>query len=317
MSTMTLPAEARAFADAVRAELADLPEEDAAELLEDVEQHLAEAVADGRLAELGSPAAYAAELRAAAGLPARQAAALSWAPVRTARRWWARLAATRAYGEVRAFAPELRPGWWVLRGYLAAVALAFWTHSSLHQVLPVPHVSGSALLGLVVTGAAVVASVAWGRRRTGYGRRQRWLAIAVNTVALVVGLAVLDTVSNAGYDVHYVETAYPPQDGLHGPYGQVNDIYAYDSEGRPLDGVLLFDEEGHAIAPQVCGSFCPRLSFPLHESDEQRAPVAPDSPFHLRPAPSAVPTVPPSPSAAPAKPSKPSPSATPSAKRRR
>ena len=293
--TTTMTAEARAFAAAVRAELADLPEDDAAELLEDVEQHLAEADAEGRLPELGSPAAYAAELRAAAGLPPRGGGD-AWAPLRTARRWVARLTATRAYTEVRAFAPELRPGWWVARGYLAVVALAFWTHHSLREVVPIPHVSGNVLLGVGATVAAVVASVAWGRRRASYGRVPRALTIAANALTVVVALAVLDNAANRSYSsYHYLPASFPPE-GLHGPFGQIDDIYPYDDQGRPLDGIRLYDRSGNALAPQVCGSFCPRLSFPLH--DDPRLPIAPGSDYRMNTAPTQEPAVSVTPTAA-------------------
>ena len=67
--------EAQDFLGAVERELADLPAEDRSALLEDLALHL-EALTteddDRPLAvRLGSPAAYAADLRAAAGLPAR------------------------------------------------------------------------------------------------------------------------------------------------------------------------------------------------------------------------------------------------------
>ncbi|NUP47704.1 MAG: hypothetical protein HOW97_10385, partial [Catenulispora sp.] len=61
------------YAAEVRGQLADLPAEASAELLEDLEDHLREVAAEdtGVLRErLGSPAEYARELRQAAGLPA-------------------------------------------------------------------------------------------------------------------------------------------------------------------------------------------------------------------------------------------------------
>ena len=56
------------FATAVRRSLADLDAEDLSDLTDGLEADLADKLADG--AELGDPAAYAAELRAAAGLEA-------------------------------------------------------------------------------------------------------------------------------------------------------------------------------------------------------------------------------------------------------
>ena len=60
--------EVREYAAAVRAALADVP----ADLLDDLEEHLAEVAADGEgslASRLGPPADYARELRTAAGLP--------------------------------------------------------------------------------------------------------------------------------------------------------------------------------------------------------------------------------------------------------
>lgn len=67
------------YAREVRAALADLPESEVTELGEDLDGHLAEVEAelgadaahDAFVARLGPPAAYAAELRQAAGLPPR------------------------------------------------------------------------------------------------------------------------------------------------------------------------------------------------------------------------------------------------------
>jgi hypothetical protein len=63
----------QSYARAVREAMADLPPEQAHEVLDGLDEHLAEIVAEGTtdLEEvLGSPEAYAAELRASAGLPA-------------------------------------------------------------------------------------------------------------------------------------------------------------------------------------------------------------------------------------------------------
>ncbi|HWG94036.1 MAG TPA: hypothetical protein VNU66_07435 [Mycobacteriales bacterium] len=68
----TSPAAQRYLAE-VAGELADLPVEERADLLEDLALHLAALDAEGDVrpvgVRLGTPAAYAAELRAAAGLP--------------------------------------------------------------------------------------------------------------------------------------------------------------------------------------------------------------------------------------------------------
>ena len=60
----------RAFADVVRAHLDDLPRDEVDEIVAGLTSGLAEQAAEGDGAlDLGDPAAYAAELRSAAGLP--------------------------------------------------------------------------------------------------------------------------------------------------------------------------------------------------------------------------------------------------------
>lgn len=63
------------YLERVRAALADLPADEVADIIEDVEPHLAEIDAEGDslVDRLGEPEVYAAELRAAAGLPSRDA----------------------------------------------------------------------------------------------------------------------------------------------------------------------------------------------------------------------------------------------------
>ena len=77
MTTSTVTPEIVAFAQGVRAALADLPAEEVDDLTEGLEADLAEAYAEDLQRELPDPAAYATELRAAAGLPMRTKAAKS------------------------------------------------------------------------------------------------------------------------------------------------------------------------------------------------------------------------------------------------
>jgi hypothetical protein len=162
----TVDGDVARYAAAVRAAFADLPAPDREALLEDIEDHLVEVAAEtgGPLQErLGPPAGYAAELRAWAGLPApgarrRRGLRASRLGHRIERRWHAALAhpAGRAVAE---FLPELRPAWWVLRGYLvvqlASVALSYLVVDN-GLSFPLPTVLGSQVLGLLLVGVAVV-----------------------------------------------------------------------------------------------------------------------------------------------------------------
>ncbi len=117
------------YASAVRAALEPLPEAQRESLLEDLENHLAEVAGESGVSlqeRLGRPEDYAAELRSAYGAgndvfnigrrrPLRDRAA---ALLKT-------VSSHLPDGDLRAFLPELRPGWWVVRAYLVVLFLAF------------------------------------------------------------------------------------------------------------------------------------------------------------------------------------------------
>ena len=243
----------------VRASLADLPAAERDDLLEDLPGHLIETLAEtGGLAQLGSPQAYAAELRSSAGLPPGpivpdrprrvSEAASSFAGAVGERA--SRLAAAvgeQPYGrQMLAFLPELRPGWWVLRGYLlTAVPAAFGLLFDL-GVPPFVTLFGSDALGLVATAVAVVASVRLGRRTTGAPLPRRQLVVAGNValvgLCLVAGAGLRAQIGFNEGVVYAADTSY-----LQGPDGGISNIYAFDADGRQLTDVQLFDQEGRPL----------------------------------------------------------------------
>ena len=255
--------EAESYLAEVRAALADLPAAERDDLLEDLPGHLAETQAEtGGLAGLGTPQAYAAELRASAGLPGPTGAATT--SVRTSplgsaaagfadgvadrvdrvRRW----AADVPYGpQVLAFLPELRPGWWVLRGYLAlAVPASAGVLLSFSSLPPFLSLLGSDALGLLATVAAIVVSVRLGRRSAGLEVRQRQLVVAGNVALAVVALAAAAGLEQRGGYAEQI--VYASETGvLQGPGGPISNLYAYDAEGRPLRDVQLFDQDGRPL----------------------------------------------------------------------
>src|SRR5207302_519663 len=116
-----------AYAAAVRAALADLPPAEAQALLEDLDDHLAEVAAESTepLAQrLGPPQAYAAELRSAYRTTGLDDDRRRTPVARQLRHLRERITGSSSYREVRAFLPELRPAWWVLRAYLAVLVAA-------------------------------------------------------------------------------------------------------------------------------------------------------------------------------------------------
>ena len=249
---MTAPVTSPAVQDylaQVHAELVDLPAEDRAELLEDLEQHLVAVEAEGEpfAGRLGPAADYAAELRAAAGLPPR--------PAREPRRRLSPLPALRrAAGwpwvrEARAFLPTLVPAWWVLRGYLVVLLPCLWQISGARD-FPVPAPAGSHVLGAAAVLVAVVASVAFGRSRV--RRPVAALVLLLDAALLVAAAGVVQDAPHrlATHTVTRVSTGtdsafrYSPLVTQHGP---VTDIYPYAADGTPLHDVLLYDQDGRPL----------------------------------------------------------------------
>lgn len=243
------------YAEKVRSALADLTAEQRDDLLEDLEGHLLEVSEDGDLLErIGPPEAYASELRASAGFPPPTPAGHRL--VGSARR---RVESLRARAlelpggrEAVAFAPELRPGWWVVRGYAAVVLLGSLTADDSQYGLssfPVPTAWGSSVLGALLTVVAVVVSVRIGRGTDALPATRRRAVVAANLALLVAGAAFAGQVRDlVGTDSYYVQASNPYEGVLNGPEGPVKNIYPFDSLGRPLRDVQLFDQDGRPLS---------------------------------------------------------------------
>lgn len=249
MSAATTSAAAQAYLAAVGRELADLPEPDRADLLEDLTLHLAalEEEQDERSLEarLGPAVTYAAELRSSAGLPPRQAP-LAEAASRV-RTWLARARGSAVLRETRSFLPQLLPAWWVLRGYLLVLLPSLATVSTARD-FPVPAPAGSHVLGAVLVVVAVVLSVLLGRRRL-----PRPLLAVVVVVDLVVLAAAANLLASAPerLRVRELRTVAAPSPFTDSPLittrGPVTDIYPYAADGTPLKDVLLYDQDGRPL----------------------------------------------------------------------
>jgi hypothetical protein len=240
-------AEIAQYAAAVGAALADLPERDRDDLLEDLPAHLAEvaeevAAEGGTLADrLGPPAAYAAELRATLGhsAPLSRTARLSAFARRVRTRLQPldqRLGRVLGYATFSEFARLLRPAWWILRGYLVAMLLGVMLGNS-WQTGMVPRLQGSFLAGLLLVAACVVGSVWLGRTIAGGVRlRMRVVSGVVSAIAVVFGIsafATADGVLTRGDPEYYTATA-----------AQVmvpGNVVVVDPEGHVIDNARLID----------------------------------------------------------------------------
>lgn len=251
MSTAPAQSQISDYLDRVRAALTDLDPDAREELLEDLPDHLAEVLAEdsGTLTErLGEPEAYAAELRAAAGVAAADVGAAA-VPVRPVRRWL-RGAATRAdarfgpalgYRRASELLVQLRPGWWVLRGYLAGLLV----YAMIFGVSPpLPPVDSTALVWLLLVLAGIVGSVRLGQatlRRTGL------VVLAIATVFLLMFAAAAALGWGQEPFAPAADTAEIERYGGADRYDGVVDVYPYDAQGHPLSGVRLYDQNGVPI----------------------------------------------------------------------
>lgn len=227
------------YARAVRDALADHPDRE--ELLEDLDDHLAEIAAesDQPIEErLGPPQAYAEELAAAYGeRPRRRRTSLRGRAAGA----HARLMAQAPYRALTGFLPELRPGWWVLRGYLLAMLLLVLAGDG--GLVP------GDIAGWVVVVALVLVSV-WFGRRTGGGRgRGRMMATAAlvaNGLAVVTLLAQVEAAGSVSGRTQ-VATARPEVWMRNTSGDVVYNIRPYAKDGTPLTDVYLYDQDGNPL----------------------------------------------------------------------
>jgi hypothetical protein len=248
------------YAAAVRAALASLPDAERESLLEDLENHLAEVAteSDQPLEErLGKPASYAAELRSAYGAvsetengrPRKRIRERFWTVVKAA-------SATNAYRDVRAFLPELRGGWWVLRAYLLVLILAFMFRNGFN-LSPIPNpFSSSGLLQILATLVAMVASVRLGRRGMPVSRGWRGAALGVNVGIAALALPVLVSMGTGSnyYGYYAADSSDPYASQASAGYSPpLTNIYPYSKDGQPLKDVLLYDQDGRPIVPAPNG----------------------------------------------------------------
>ncbi|MFC4008302.1 hypothetical protein ACFOY2_13810 [Nonomuraea purpurea] len=255
------------YAQVVRDALADHPDRE--ELLEDLDDHLIEIAAESDLPleiRLGPPELYAEELAAAYGDRPRSRGERRWGPREWPRRAHARLMGEESYRSFVGFLPELRPGWWVLRGYVLAMLLLAMSGN------------GGLVPGNVGEWAAVAFGVwasVWFGRRAG----RRWsalLAVGVNLVALLALLAGMATAESREWDGRTVAMAAAPQPQVWPDRASASDdvynIKPYAKDGTPLREVYLYDQDGNPLTTQP-GMYGYRVDESCGESVLNRYPL--------------------------------------------
>ena len=152
----------------------------------------------------------------------------------------------------------LRPAWWVLRGWLAAQWIDMVTGPWEYLTL-IPRF-GDDVTGKLLLVGAVAGSVLMGLRRTWPASHSpasvlaRVTLLGLNLFAVLALLVVSNEFPSSQVAHDY---AHPFAMGRFGPSapsaGLVSDgkvvrnVFAYDAEGNPLEGVQLFDQNGKPL----------------------------------------------------------------------
>ncbi len=246
-----------AFVRAVRAQLDDLSADEVTELTGGLEADLTDALAEEGASpaeRYGDPAEYARELRTAAGLPARGEDRQAERRRRLHRVLfgpdWLVQPGRQAYGRglraleeqpwwpaARDFLVVLRPVWWVLRAWIAVQVLGqYWGQRGL---------LAGGVLGVLFLLAAVIASVELGRRASRLNEWQTNLVVVGNVLAALVFLPVAVQSVHTEYYSNNNYSSAPA--GLSNGDTQISNVFPYDSEGRPLTGVQLYDQDGSPL----------------------------------------------------------------------
>jgi len=302
------------YAASVRAALSNLPTDQSEVLLEELEDHLREIAADagGPLHErLGPPQQYAEDLRAAYGAAQvttrRQDAALH-----DLQRALARVTGSTWYRQIRAFLPELRPAWWVLRAYLAVLILMAAVSPG-YPLGPIPDpTSKRGLVEILATGIAIWLSVRIGRRSRQLSQKALVLAYSANLLIALFAVVVLANMRSFAYS-ELTGTTSPQQTTFANAFaaGQVTNIYPYSQDGKPLTNVLLYDQDGRPIMVDKSEA---QTSYPIGADGKAVTNAYPLTQRHLTGDPVVAPRValPPWPSPSPSASPNPSPSPSPS-----
>lgn len=237
----------RDFAEKVREQLSDLPADELDDILDGLVADLTEQAFDaGDELTLGDPAAYARELRDAAGLPERQDAKRDWlrgtrdAVVNGARMIPSAIRRNPLGAAVLDFFVDLRPVWWIIRGAAFAAFLHLITIPN--QVIPAPYEWSASYFW--VNAGAILLSIQWGRGRWVPKRFLRILRTAMSVAAV---LAIAPMLSSFAASPYFECEEILPADGLLLDGTQIGNIFPYNEKGELLRDVQLYTDKGTPI----------------------------------------------------------------------
>jgi hypothetical protein len=251
------------FATKVRAALAGLSTDEIQELTDGLEADLAERAAD-QGANFGSAAAYAAELKAAAGLGSSSAPegidasgkaldglvrkSLASRLETLGSYFGARIHELPALKAIIDWLKPLTPVLWIARAYLVYFFFAY--NGLVHEFISNGH-SGGYLPDGPITFTLLLAltflSVQLGR-----GKSKKILTVLTKLVMSIWALMIIPSFVTSFSWAYYTGSNQidyrTPAEGLYSAGSEVTNIFAYDSNGTALHDVQLFDQNGKPLA---------------------------------------------------------------------
>lgn len=227
------------YLDRVASGLADLPEEDREEVIQDLRAHLAELDHANIRNTLGTPEEFVAEFRASAGLDEEpgKPSRFSVAPLRRKLDYAGqRLAELTRWSTVR-------PVWILTRGWLLVSTFAVLAGGTAFRRFPIPVIENSSMVGLALVLLATWVSLWLDRRKTSMREGASFVYSSVVVLFVLVNMVAVTDLSRSQ---PYVEDVFYP-DQMVGPEGSpIDNIHAYDLDGNPVE-VLLFDQDGRPL----------------------------------------------------------------------
>lgn len=245
MSTTHPTDQVEAYLAEVKSRLVGIPEEECAELLDDVSVHVREVAeehgADKLVDQLGTPAQFGDELRASAGFKAAQ-------PPSVTERWWSALHLPALPTErITPVWERLEPAWWIVRGVIVAYAV-LWIVAGVEESV-IPRIGSSRLLGaLVLLFAGGVSYVLGDRRPHDQNGRLKQARILGEVALVFIGIAYFSNASEPNY-VYYDSSGSVQQDQcMRDSAGRaIGNLYGYDLTGKLIPQFFLTDQAGRPI----------------------------------------------------------------------
>ncbi|MEX1005450.1 MAG: hypothetical protein WD156_08780 [Acidimicrobiia bacterium] len=244
MNTTHARMTAEHYLDRVRALLADLPEDERSDLIQDLAAHLDEIDEREIETELGTPEEFVAEFRTMAGLDGERIQ-MSGLFDRLA----VRADAVRRHPTVERIGvhwQHVRPVWVGIRGWLiVALPAVIWADHLAFRRFPIPQVEGSPLGGLVAVTALTALSVI-AAQRTVAGKSMWRVTNGLFNAAVVWMLAssllggVLYT--DRGVSMREDAVTHAILEDVHTILPE--DLTATTPDGEPIEAVRLYDQNG-------------------------------------------------------------------------